>query len=431
MALKQDQTSWIGRAYFRAEGATRLTAYAACFCSDRAEFEALLGAYLSETDKHLLWTEEVFEAVEWFGKFGHNGTAAGLARKVDEANRVAISQGTPWAEGAGDAGETYLIIEEYPNVEPLDQQFGAWPKLTVPSALQDAIFGQPEPTEAEREMFKGEVPPMRTYAVLDAAKWPYMLVSLLETSGLKHQSLFQGAGQEEYGDHAPYLVELQEGNEFTQRLFTKRELPFGYHEKGLGTCFRSRASFAEFRNHLRKFTKVQSNEGDWYFFRFWDPLVHEHYMKNTASNPERIYQFYRDMIASSITYVDQTAVTFTAPPDLPATQEKFLISQSDYQTLSDFRWLQYKKKLLRVLEKDHADALTFQADEVTKIAEEARAGGFTSEIAVYNYTRSKLFAETLGVDFQALCEAHPEGSGTERARDIWYEIQQKRGVAHA
>ena len=144
------------------------------------------------------------------------------------------------------------------------------PKNTVPDALHDALFGQPEPSEVERAAFGEDMPPLATYAVLDAAKMPYLLTSLLESSGLRYQSLFQGQAQEELGEHAPYLVELKDSHDFTRRLFTGPDGINGLWEKELGIFIRSRASFDALRKHLRKFTRVQDEEGKWFLWRFWE-----------------------------------------------------------------------------------------------------------------------------------------------------------------
>jgi hypothetical protein len=167
-----------------------------------------------------------------------------------------------------DAPGAWLHVTDIGPVEPLDAQFGVHPKKTVPAALQDALFGQPAPSAAERAAF-GEAP-LATYAVLDAAKMPYLLTGLLDTSGLRYQSLFQGAAEEELAEHAPYLVELKEDHDFTGRLFTGPDGPGGLWDRDLGIFLRTRAGFEPLRRHLRKFTRVQDETGKWFYFRFWD-----------------------------------------------------------------------------------------------------------------------------------------------------------------
>ncbi|WP_170207214.1 DUF4123 domain-containing protein [Roseinatronobacter monicus] len=244
---------------------------AAAFCADRPEFEALVGAALAAQGYRLDWAEDVLPAGPWVGRHPSAGGAA-LARLVHEGRHVALGPMTPLGgvNAPQDEDQDWLHVEEIGPITPLDAQFGVHPKKSVPDALHDALFGQPEPSEAERAAVGDALPPLATYAVLDAAKMPYLLTSLLESSGLRYQSLFQGAAQEDLGEHAPYLVELKDGHDFTRRLFTGPNGIGGLWGKELGIFLRSRAGFDALRKHLRKFTRVQDEEGKWYYFRYWE-----------------------------------------------------------------------------------------------------------------------------------------------------------------
>jgi len=256
-------------------GEDQMRLVAAAFCADRPEFEALVGAALAAQGYRLDWAEDVLPAGPWVARHPAAGGAE-LARSVHAGRRVALGPMMALA-ALGEAGaapdQNWLQVEELGPVEPLDAQFGVHPKKSAPDALRDALFGQPEPSDAEREAFGDTLPLLATYAVLDAAKMPYLLTSLLESSGLRYQSLFQGAAQEDLGEHAPYLVELCEDNDFTRRLFTGPDGIGGLWVKDLGIFIRSRAGFDALRKHLRKFTRVQDEEGKWFYFRFWDHPV--------------------------------------------------------------------------------------------------------------------------------------------------------------
>ncbi|MFV0292160.1 MAG: hypothetical protein ACK5II_02655 [Paracoccus sp. (in: a-proteobacteria)] len=76
----------------------------------------------------------------------------------------------PWMVGSGscdnvqtaEAELTVLQFETIDGVEPLDAQLGVFPKKTVPDALRDALFGQPEPTTAEIEAAGGDTAVVHT-----------------------------------------------------------------------------------------------------------------------------------------------------------------------------------------------------------------------------------------------------------------------------
>ncbi len=164
-------SAYLGHIHYKDAEGKDVIARGAVWCETRADFDAVLEAHLADQSASFLWSEEVHEATDWLKKHGHNGLMAGLARKVDGMVPVALSEPKA-AHDETPEDESYLIIEEIENVEPLDMQMGVYPKLTVPAALQEAIFGQPEPTEAEIEAAGGNaenVPTMGTYAILDAA----------------------------------------------------------------------------------------------------------------------------------------------------------------------------------------------------------------------------------------------------------------------
>ncbi|RAU19576.1 hypothetical protein DN062_00365 [Nitrincola tibetensis] len=69
--------------------------------------------------------------------------------------------------GSSDVTEddNWLQIETLGPFTPLDAQFSVYPKKTVPDTLHETLFGQPDPTEAERAEFGDHTPPLATYAV--------------------------------------------------------------------------------------------------------------------------------------------------------------------------------------------------------------------------------------------------------------------------
>jgi hypothetical protein len=266
---------WVGTCHLQQiKDGAEYQCQAAVWADSYDTFRATLAAHLQNSHK-LLWVEECMPVMQYITRQGQQARIGALARAVHPGHKVELGA----MVGMGDDGqvvepESYLNITEIEGVEPLDLQMGAWPLKTIPDALQEPLFGQPAPTEAEIEHYGnvGAVPPMKTYAILDAAKMPYLLTSLLEDSELRYQSLFQGQTQEDLKEHAPYLVELEDNNSFTRRLFTGPKGVNGLWEKELGIYVRSRAGFDELRKHFRKFTRVQDEAGKWYFFRFWEPI---------------------------------------------------------------------------------------------------------------------------------------------------------------
>ncbi len=171
--------------------------------------------------------------------------------------------------------ESPLLIEIIDGVEPLDDQFGVAVPKTVPDALYEALFGQPEPTKDELANSKGDsakVPPLHTYAILDAAKVTN-LPEMLDTSGLDHRCLFKGKAEDELKSVAPWLVRLQDGNTFNRNMFTLSTTPWHLWGSEPGIYLRSRGTLDDVWKHFRKLTKVQDENQKWYYFRYWERQV--------------------------------------------------------------------------------------------------------------------------------------------------------------
>lgn len=165
-----------------------------------------------------------------------------------------------------------LKLDIINDIQPLDDQFGADPKKTAPDALYGVLFGQSQPSDVEIAVAGGDpqnVPPIQTYALLDAAKITH-LPEMLGASDLEHSCLFKGAAYEELKDVAPWLVRLEEGNDFTRNLFTAGCAPWHLWEREAGVYIRSRASLEELWRHFRKFNRIQDENQKWYYLNIAD-----------------------------------------------------------------------------------------------------------------------------------------------------------------
>lgn len=170
-----------------------------------------------------------------------------------------------------------LAVQTIEGVEPLDAQFGVAEPLTVPAALRDALFGQPELIEGRAIL------PLQTYAILDAAK-VMGLPEMLDASGLEHACLFKGEAAEELRDVAPYLVRLDEASIFTRNLFTKGDAGWHMWDKEPGIYLRSYGTIEYLWQHFRRFTRVRDEAGKWFYFRFWEADCLIDYMRFVQEN---------------------------------------------------------------------------------------------------------------------------------------------------
>lgn len=164
-----------------------------------------------------------------------------------------------------------IRITQLQNVGPLDAQVGIFPKKAVPDGLHRALFSvagvsQAAPADGHRDRNADQR--LYTYAILDAAKVAN-LPELLEQSGLEHRCLFKNEAYEELKNVAPWVVRLEEGNRFTRFLFTKSDAAQHLWGAKPGIFIRSDASLDELYRHLRKFTRIQDEQGKWHFLAYW------------------------------------------------------------------------------------------------------------------------------------------------------------------
>ena len=425
---------WLGRCHLTRKtdtGQEDYQATAAVFCQSPQDYEAKLRAFVAAKGYQLLWAETLYPAGEWIAKHPTERPAAALARAVHETNPVEISTLTAIGHAIEEnQNDSYLIVEEIKDVKPLDMQMGIHPKRTVPEPLQDPLFGQPDPTEEEIKHYgsNNKVPPLKTYAILDAAKMPNLLTSMLEGSDLKYQSLFQGKSQEELKEVAPYLVELEEDNAFTRKLFTGPDGINGLWEKELGIYIRSRASFDEIRKHFRKFTRIQDENNKWFYFRFWEGSALHFYLNNLdpTGGASKLHALFAHLVHSYVIIANECVASFKLK-DVPEAQPAILtIDDKDREIFSQFVWGKYKRKLIRVLRSEHEELYsTANEAKILDVADHARTLGFKSEISVYNFVRSYLFSTKMQIDFEEAFIASQGGSPTEHARRLWHALNQQ------
>lgn len=225
----------------------------------------------------------------------------------------AASEDSSQAKDGTELAGTLGLIKD---LEPLDAQSDKTIRKSVPDALFGTLF----------DLVEGEE--LSTFAILDAAKIPD-LPEILIGSGLEHQCLFIGDALEELGHVAPWIVQLEDDNNFTRSLFTDTDpaSPWTHWTKDAGIYLRSSASLEDLCAHFRKFTKVRmdgipdNDRAAWQYFRFYDPEQATLYFNAVRAWPDRMAQFYRltdgtlvDRIIA-VSSIAATAHIFAPDPD--------------------------------------------------------------------------------------------------------------------
>lgn len=203
---------------------------------------------------------------------------------------VTGSDGAETTTQSASSSKTRIVMR----VTPLDAQFGVWPRKTVPDTLREPLFGRigPKDPGIARYDAANAAPPLDSYAILDAAK-VQNLPDILTASGLSYRCLFKGRAESELAEVAPYLVRLSEENDLVRRLLTRSDKRADLWDIAPGIYLRSRGTLDEIWRHLRKFTRLQDEQGNWFYFRFWEPHAAQHYFEVLSVEPQRYARWFR------------------------------------------------------------------------------------------------------------------------------------------
>jgi|ERR1041385_4662742 hypothetical protein len=121
------------------------------------------------------------------------------------------------------------------------------------------------------------------FSLLDSAREPG-IPDLLKESSLRHESLYVGDVGQELEDVAPYLVELRRDSALLTQL--------AHRAWGLswGLFLTSDAGFEDVHRHLRRFLKVETEDGRQLYFRFYDPRALRIFLPTCT--PDQLTEFF-------------------------------------------------------------------------------------------------------------------------------------------
>jgi hypothetical protein len=131
-------------------------------------------------------------------------------------------------------------------------------------------------------VFAQEPSPGRWLVVLDAARSERVL-PVLRASRAHHASLYDGWKGQELADVAPYLAEVTETSPLWDALLGE---PWG---DAWGVWARSEAPFDDVRRHMRRFLRVQGEDGRRMLFRWYDPRVLRVYLPSCTDDERRAF----------------------------------------------------------------------------------------------------------------------------------------------
>jgi hypothetical protein len=128
-----------------------------------------------------------------------------------------------------------------------------------------------------------ENPDLYVYAILDAARNDQIYPALI-SSDVEYRCLYLGKIPSVLAEAAPYLVRFHKDSSFMSWLVEE-----GWADSW-GIFFASPATFKELLPHFREFNMAMDEDGNTFYFRYYDPRVLRVYLPTcNASELETIF----------------------------------------------------------------------------------------------------------------------------------------------
>lgn len=130
--------------------------------------------------------------------------------------------------------------------------------------LEHIIFSPLEEDERQRRASNATISPLRAFALLDASQSADIPICL-EGFSDPARCLFDGAAYEDMAEVAPWLVELARYSDAWDWFV---EDGYGHN---WGILIHSRLELPRLKTHLKKFLKIEDEDGERYFFKYYRP----------------------------------------------------------------------------------------------------------------------------------------------------------------
>lgn len=141
---------------------------------------------------------------------------------------------------------------------------GSPDKEALALGLEQIVFSPLGEDEQQRQASDMMSPPLRVFALLDASQSPDIPI-FLEGFSDPARCLFDGAAYEDMAEAAPWLVELTRHSDAWDWFVEE-----GYG-RNWGILIHSRLELPRLKAHLKKFLKIEDEDGERYFFKYYRP----------------------------------------------------------------------------------------------------------------------------------------------------------------
>lgn len=294
-------------------------------------------------------------------------------------------------------GPSYLRINKHPIELEIDPAKPSWQQPWIDPVLKETLFKSTT----------------KTYLLTDATSRSMInkTFDLDDYNDLDMRSLYAGKLAEELKQQAPYLINVTLSQEQLDddSLVPKfhRDFFSNYWGKSTGIFIQSTETLDNVIFHLKKFLKIQDDNGKWFFFRFFDPRIMSHYLESIQRWPQRIAKWYgakndSELIQNFICedMAGKQFIDFQLKPEHALNHSgNISLTSVEFEFFEDYQWQQNKKLVEIELRQDFSkETADITNDEVDEWLETASTKGYTTPRALYDYGYSVLMAQTYGFD---------------------------------
>ena len=427
---------WISTAYLQESPSTDKFVALLAFADSRETFEQLVKTTFNSEQTHYQYQLAPLKAEIFFQRHGQMWLAyQANGLKEGEVRVVELVGDKPKENFASETN--YLLCHQINNVELLDRQFERHPQIFAPDEIfkllfpntpippdmtqlgwsenhQEPVFPSPvwdeNTLKKDIALFGEPLPELKCYFILDANKH-----KLLEPERFhcRIENLFQGEFAEITKEIGPYLVEVIPYPDYKAEselmgLFSDEGAMtgFNWHEE-LGIFIHSRYDFDTVLHHLRHFPVMKDENGKWFFFRFYDPIVLRNYLDVIATSPEKLNKFfgYEKRIIHAFGSGIGDSFYYYQIKALPEDTRNIPIILTDFEIkgFKDKKWLETREKMVGYILKTYPHVYSpLEQEQLVKNLDEARNKNYIYETAIVQYAVAKQSAVKNGRDFAAL-----------------------------
>ncbi|WP_223669973.1 DUF4123 domain-containing protein [Kangiella shandongensis] len=396
--MTQEHT-WISRCHVKQQDASGLIKYysvqVACTARDTVELHQQLA-------KHLLGESLELQSIEYSRLIQQH------LDKLDYYDQQSVSLAAQAAQQGYAIGELQPIESHseslnsegtsYLEIDSLSLQYQHDPKK--PSWQQPWI----DP-ELKNLLFKSDI---RTYLLVDATSRNRITTTfdLDDYDEVKKQSLYSGQLAQELKQQAPYVIDitLTEEQLGDDNLVPKFHRDFFSNHWGKGTAIllHSQNDINDIVFHLKKFIKIRDTDGKWFYFRFFDPNIMNHYLQSIQRWPQRVSKWYgangdKQLIRAYFCEDDDGGVANSyhlSQEHQLKTTGKIELTTEEFRLFEDYRWQQNKKLIEKEIRQDFpSEVESLNRNQINNWCEQGNEKGYTTPRALYDYCYAELMAQ--------------------------------------